>query len=48
MVSDLQMNDHTIVRLADATVPADGMNKRTLDTAVKIAEIRKRAADTSN
>jgi len=34
MVSDLQMNDHKIVRLADATVPADGMNKRTLDAAV--------------
>ena len=35
MVSDLQMNDHKIVRLADATAPADGMNKRTLDAAVK-------------
>jgi len=34
MVSDLQMNDHKIVRLADATAPADGVNKRTLDAAV--------------
>jgi len=25
------MNDHKIVRLADATAPADGVNKRTLD-----------------
>ena len=30
MVSDLQMNDHKIVRLADTTAPADGVNKRTL------------------
>jgi len=29
------MNDHKIVRLADATAPADGVNKRTLDAAVK-------------
>jgi len=36
MVSDLQMNDHKIVRLADATAPADGVNKRTLDAAVKL------------
>ena len=35
MVSDLQMNDHKIVRLADATAPADGVNKRTLDAAIK-------------
>jgi len=35
MVSDLQMTDHKIVRLADATPPADGMNKRTLDAAMK-------------
>jgi len=34
MVSDLQMNDHTPVDLADATAPADGVNKRTLDAAV--------------
>jgi len=34
MVSDLPMNDHKIVRLADATAPADGVNKRTLDAAV--------------
>ena len=34
MVSNLQMNNHKIVRLADATVPADGVNKRTLDAAV--------------
>jgi len=34
MVSDLQMNDHKIVRLADATEPSDGVNKRTLDAAV--------------
>jgi len=35
MVSDLLMNDHKIVRLADATAPADGVNKRTLHAAVK-------------
>jgi len=35
MVSDLQMNDHKLVSLADATAPADGVNKRTLDAAVK-------------
>jgi len=35
MVSEIQMTDHKIVRLADATAPADGMNKRTLDAAVK-------------
>jgi len=35
MVSGLQMNDHKIVRLADTTAPADGVNKRTLDAAVK-------------
>jgi len=34
MVSDLQMNDHKIVRLLDATAPADGVNKRMLDAAV--------------
>ena len=34
MVSDLQMNYHKIVGLADATAPADGVNKRTLDAAV--------------
>jgi len=34
LVSDLQMNDHKIVRLVDATAPADGVNKRTLDAAV--------------
>ena len=34
MVSDLQINDHKIVRLTDATAPADGVNKRTLDAAV--------------
>jgi len=27
MVSDLQMNDHKIVRLTDATAPADGVKK---------------------
>ena len=31
MVSDLQMNYHKIVRLADAAAPADGVNKITLD-----------------
>ena len=34
MVSDFQMNDRKIVILADATAPADGVNKRTLDAAV--------------
>jgi len=36
MVLDLQMNDHKIVRLADATAPADGVNKRIMDAAVKL------------
>ena len=27
------MNDHKVVELADATAPADGVNKRTLDAA---------------
>jgi len=39
MVSDLQMNDHKIVRLADATVPADGVNKKNTGCCSKIAEI---------
>ena len=34
MVSDLQMNDRTLVSLADAVIPTDGVNKRTLDAAV--------------
>jgi len=34
MVSDIQMNDHKIVRLSDSTAPADGVNNRTLDAAV--------------
>jgi len=34
MVSDLQMNDHKIVRLADANSLRSDMNKRTLDAAV--------------
>jgi len=34
MVSDLQLNDHKIVRLADATATADGVNKRTPDASV--------------
>jgi len=34
MVSDLQMNDHKIVGLADATAPDDGVNKKTLDAAI--------------
>jgi len=34
IVSDLQMNEHKIVRLADAAAPADGVTKRTLDAAV--------------
>ena len=34
LVSDLHTNDHKIVRLADATEPSDGVNKRTLDAAV--------------
>ena len=35
MVSDLQMNDHKLVGLADATAPTDGVNKKVLDEAVK-------------
>ena len=34
MVSDLQMNDHTFVGLADAVMPTDGVNKKVLDEAV--------------
>jgi len=48
MVSDLQTNDHEIFRLADATEPADDMNKRTLDAAVNSLRSAKRAADTCN
>jgi len=33
MVSDLQMNDHELVGLADATAPTDGVNKKVLDEA---------------
>jgi len=34
MVSDLQMNDHKRVGLADATALTDGVNKKALDEAV--------------
>jgi len=34
MVSDLQMNDHKLVGLADAAMPSDGVNKKVLDEAV--------------
>jgi len=34
MVSDLQMNDHKLVGLADAVMPSDGVNKKVLDEAV--------------
>ena len=34
MVSDLQMNDHKLVGLADAVMPTDGVNKKILDEAV--------------
>ena len=34
MVSDLQMNDHKLVGLADAVMPTDGVNKKVLDEAV--------------
>jgi len=34
MVSDLQMNDHKLVSLADAVTPTDGVNKKVLDEAV--------------
>ena len=34
MVSDLQMNDHKLVGLADAVTPTDGVNKKVLDEAV--------------
>jgi len=34
MVSDLQMNNHKLVGLADATAPTDGVNKKVLDEAV--------------
>jgi len=34
MVSDLQMNDHKLVGLADATAPTDGVNNKDLDEAV--------------
>jgi len=35
MVSNLQMNDHKLVGLADAVRPTDGVNKKVLDEAVK-------------
>ena len=35
MVSDLQMNDHKLVCLTDATAPTDGVNKKVLDEAVR-------------
>jgi len=35
MVSDLQMNDHKLVGLADAVRPTDGVNKKVLDKAVR-------------
>jgi len=34
MVSNLQMNDHKLVGLADAVMPTDGVNKKVLDEAV--------------
>jgi len=34
MVSDLQMNNHKLVGLADAVRPTDGVNKKVLDEAV--------------
>jgi len=34
MVSDLQMNGHKLVGLADAVMPTDGVNKKVLDEAV--------------
>jgi len=34
MVSDLQMNNHKLVGLADAVMPTDGVNKKVLDEAV--------------
>ena len=34
MVSDLQMNGHKLVGLADAVTPTDGLNKKVLDEAV--------------
>ena len=34
MVSDLQMNDHKLVGLADAVGPTDGVNKKVLDEVV--------------
>ena len=34
MVSDLLMNDHKLVGLADAVMPTDGVNKKVLDEAV--------------
>ena len=35
MVSDLQMNDHKLVGLADTVMPTDGVNKKVLDEAVR-------------
>jgi len=34
MVSDLQMNDHKLVSLADAVMLTDGVNKKVLDETV--------------
>jgi len=49
MVSYLQMNDRKLVSLADAVMPTDGVNKRTLDAAVNpLRSENERAADTCN
>ena len=34
IVSDIQMNHHKVVGLADAVAPTDGVNKKVLDAAV--------------
>ena len=34
IVSDLQMNNHKVVGLADAVAPTEGVNKKILDAAV--------------
>ena len=34
IVSDLQMNNHKVVGLADAVAPTDGVTKKILDAAV--------------
>ena len=41
MVSNLQMNDHKLVGLADAVMPTDGVNKKVLDETNESRELKR-------